>query len=527
MPLRIQLPPRPKKAVRILALSDWRVQDYRPLLRFLDTKTEIDLIVYAGDDLNRLLADDTLVPQLASHCAAQRLLFVAGNDDLSEDRDRLRGIKSAHDLEQEPFFFKGIAVCGLEGTTDGMGNLQHTERSVLQRLARHMEEIRKRFAKRRSSSIVLVSHAPPRGVLDHAIRFSASGAARGIGSPALRKFLDENCVPLTICGHVHLCGGQQEQIANQNLVLNIASHDDPKAEGRLALIDLAPGQSPELLLFSTRDLQEEDELLLLHQVSVPRAEELRRRGIVSLAHVTEQNRERLRVSGTGNWNVDRWIRQAALLHSGRAAIEIIEPDKLRFLERPRFVTWDIETDLAQTRIWLIGAFDTCTGEFRQFFDPDDEPRCVSDFLSWMAERADAVPINYSNSKLESRALGTVLRRYGLTDEADVVNRDIDLCQQLENRCIQSFRVPFRLKEFAPALGFRFRHTDLDGMAVGKAFERYLRSREVPNWDKLREYNEDDVRATLHIFERLQSLYRSPSSWTKINRNREADSPRPC
>lgn len=527
MPLRIQLPPRPKRAVRILALSDWRVQDYRPLLRFLDTKTEIDLIVYAGDDLARLLADDTLVTQLASHCAAQRLLFVAGNDDLPEDRDRLRGIESAHDLEQEPFFFKGIAVCGLEGTTDGMGRLQHTERSVLQRLSRHMEVIRRRFAQRRSSSIVLVSHAPPRGVLDHSIRFSATGAARDIGSPTLRRYLDENRVPLTICGHVHLCGGQQEQFANQNLVLNIASHDDPKAEGRLALIDLSPGQSPKLLLFSTRDLHEEDELLLLHQVSVPRAEELRSQGIVSLDQVTEQNRERLRVSGTGNWHLDRWIRQAALLQSGRAAIEIIEPDKLRFLDRPRFVTWDIETDLAQRRIWLIGALDTHTGEFRQFFDPDDEPRCVGGFLSWMAERPDAVPISYSNSRLESRALGAVLRRHGLTDEADVINRDIDLCQQLENRCIQSFRVPFRLKEFAPALGFRFRHTDLDGMAVGRAFERYLSSREVPNWGKLHEYNEDDVRATLHILGRLQVLYRSLGPWTQTHKNREADSPRPC
>src|SRR5262245_9332240 len=116
MLLRIQLSPRPKKAVRILALSDWRVQVYGPLLRFLDTETEIDLIVYAGDDLDRLLADDTLVPQLASRCAAQRLLFVAGNDDPPEDRDRLRAIDAAHDLEEEPFFFKGIAFCGLEGT---------------------------------------------------------------------------------------------------------------------------------------------------------------------------------------------------------------------------------------------------------------------------------------------------------------------------------------------------------------------------------------------------------------------------
>ena len=45
--------------------------------------------------------------------------------------------------------------------------------------------------------------------------------------------------------------------------------------------------------------------------------------------------------------------------------------------------------------------------------------------------------------------------------------------------------------------------------------------------KLREYNEDDVRATLHIFGRLQVLYRSLGPWTQTHKNREADSPRPC
>lgn len=524
MPLRFEPTPRPKKAVRILALSDWRVQDYRPLLRFLDSVAEIDVIVYAGDDLDRLLANETLVSQMASRCAAQRLLFVAGNDDLPEDRDRLRCIESAHDLEQEPFCFKGIAFCGLEGTTDGLGSLQYSEQSVPHRLSRHVEAIRQRFPRRRLPSIVLVSHAPPRDVLDHSIRFSASGAARGIGSPALRKFLDENSVTLTICGHVHLCGGQQRQMANQNLVLNIASHDTPKAEGRLALIDLEPRQPPKLVLFSTRDLHEEDELLLLHQVGFDRAEELRSRGIVGLSQVTQQNRERLRLRGTGNWHLDRWIRQAALLQSGRAVIEIIEPDKLRFLDRPRFVTWDIETDLAQTRIWLIGAYDTYTGEFRQFFDPDDEPRCVGAFLNWMAERRDAVPISYSSTKLETRALGAVLKRHGLPDETDVMNRDVDLCEQLQNRCIQSFRVPFRLKEFAPALGFRFRHSDIDGMAVGMAFEQYLRTREIPDWGKLLEYNEDDVRATAHIFERLKAVYRGMGSAVEADRSREATPP---
>lgn len=507
----ISFPPtRPDRCVRILALSDWRTQDWGAVLRFLDSGPGVDVILYGGDDLDRLLAAPDLVSKLASRCATQRLLFVAGNDDSPEQRDRLAASSWAHDLDREPFLLKGLAFCGLEASTDGLGLIQHTERSVSTRLARHMAAISEQLKKRSPPRLILVSHAPPKGILDLAIRFSESGQARSIGSGSLRKFLDGNQVMLTVCGHVHLCGGQQHQLANGNLVLNIASHDNRGADGRLALIDVQPRRKPSILMFSTRALQEEDELLLLHQVGSARAECLRNRGIVSLGDVTNENRERLRVPGAADWHIDRWIRQAALLRSGRATFEVIDHEQMRFLSGQHFVAWDIETDLAQKHIWLIGAHDSQTGETVQFFDPDDEARCVGRFLEWMAQRPGAVPLSYSGTRLETRTLKVVMARHSLVDSCRIVQRDIDLCDRLQNRCVHSFGVPFRLKELAVALGFRFRHTDLDGMQVGMAFEEYLRSRQAPDWQRLLEYNQDDVMATTHICARVQAICSTPA-----------------
>lgn len=501
-------PPRTDRTVRILAFSDWRVQNYEPLLRFLESGPGIDVILYGGDDLKRLRANPKLVTLLAGYCTTQRLLFVAGNDDRPEDRDWLVSTGYSHNLDHEPFIFGELAFCGLEGTTDGRGPIQHSERHVSTRLAQHLKAIAGHSARRSPPQLIIVSHAPPSGILDLAIRFSERRTGRGIGSGSLRHFLDRKSALLTICGHVHLCGGQQEELPNGNLVLNIASHDDPGAEGRLALIDVLPQSKPSITLFSTKDLHEQDDLLLLHQVGAESAQRLRARGITSLTDISEENRDRMRIPGAYDWQISRWIRQAALLRSGHATLEITEHRHMRFLEERHFVTWDIETDLAQKRIWVIGAHDTSTGEKQQFFNPDDELDCVRRFLSWMAERPNAIPISYNGNRLETRTLSFVLQRHGLPDPCSLVERDIDLCDRLQSRCVHSYRVPFQLKQFASALGFRFRHTDLDGMKVGRAFEDYLRGQHTPDWKKLLEYNQDDVHATTYVLDRLRACIRS-------------------
>jgi Icc-related predicted phosphoesterase len=53
---------------------------------------------------------------------------------------------------------------------------------------------------------VLVSHSPPRGILD------VSSAGKSLGSSAVRQAI-ERCQPrLVVCGHIHACGGQTAAI---------------------------------------------------------------------------------------------------------------------------------------------------------------------------------------------------------------------------------------------------------------------------------------------------------------------------
>jgi Icc-related predicted phosphoesterase len=86
--------------------------------------------------------------------------------------------------------------------------------------------------------IVVISHAPPQGCSDSAVGFSPSGTPCSIGSTALRRFvLNDRRVRLVICGHVHREGGQSERLGNA-LVVNVASHDNPREPFHLARLEL-------------------------------------------------------------------------------------------------------------------------------------------------------------------------------------------------------------------------------------------------------------------------------------------------
>lgn len=282
---------RRRDCVRILALSDWRVQDYEDLLSVSERIPGCDVVLYAGDDLDRVVASQEVVRRVVEKSSAGRLLFVAGNDDAPEDKASLGELGFAHDLHEAPFFYKGFVFLGIEGTTDGMGFIQHTEAEVRATLDRHMLSARQ-IKSRGTALPVIVSHAPPRGVLDMAMRHASRSGARPIGSTSLREFLEDHRVPLTVCGHVHLCGGRQEVLPNRNLVVNIASHDHEGAEGRIAVIDLTRSGRAEASFHGTGVLLYDHELSRLQHVGAKRVRLFLQNGIKKLEDVTAENKEK-------------------------------------------------------------------------------------------------------------------------------------------------------------------------------------------------------------------------------------------
>jgi Icc-related predicted phosphoesterase len=158
------------------------------------------------------------------------LLAVIGNDEGPYARAWIYG-ENVYDLHGTLFKAGQFLITGLEGSTDGLGaSGKYLEGDVKLRL----EFVQSMLEQ--DERLIIVSHTPPRGVLDRALRFGEEA----VGSLALRDFVeDEKRSCLVICGHVHSCGGRYERL-NNAVIVNVSSHDDPYSRANVALIVVEP-----------------------------------------------------------------------------------------------------------------------------------------------------------------------------------------------------------------------------------------------------------------------------------------------
>jgi len=201
--------------------------------------------------------------ELASY-AKYGLLAIIGNDNEGADRFRISG-KNVYEIHNTWIDMGNVLIVGLEGSTSGLGpSGKYSEGSVRLRLelAREVSGGKK---------LLIVSHSPPRGILDRAMRFGDEA----IGSLALRDFLDEegNNAALVVCGHVHNHGGKYEKI-NNTIVINVSSHDDPFSRANIAWIlldqngevkEIKWSRLPSLLETILRGYEGEERLLRLQK----------------------------------------------------------------------------------------------------------------------------------------------------------------------------------------------------------------------------------------------------------------------
>lgn len=225
--------------LKILAFSDYRVHDRELLLNFVKSLGERpDIILYAGDDVDRFVPNPKRLffdenPESRNYFeelareSRYGLGAVIGNDDLPSRRDHIKGEK-VYELHHTWLHIGSYLVIGLEcvsrESSIGLCLYAETDYRLRLELARSILG--------ENEKLIIVSHAPPYGVLDRAMRFGE----RSIGSRALRDFLEEyDDVVLVICGHVHRYGGKQEIIKNTTVV-NVSSHDDYTSRANIAWI---------------------------------------------------------------------------------------------------------------------------------------------------------------------------------------------------------------------------------------------------------------------------------------------------
>ncbi len=182
------------------------------------------------DALRLLYSDyeDTQFERLARH-ARCGVVGIAGNDSLPTHK---RVLRSSHvtDLHERPVNVDGWGFVGIEGgitsrqphddpaARNAIGFILHTENVVARHLTRQIDSLDVA-----SERLVIVTHTPPRGVLDTALRFGVNR----IGSPYLRRFVKRSQPALVVARHCH-SSGRHSQYVGRTLVVNGAA-DDGKA----------------------------------------------------------------------------------------------------------------------------------------------------------------------------------------------------------------------------------------------------------------------------------------------------------
>ena len=476
----------------ILTVSDWRSQPIEDLYTILETvEPTPDLLLYAGDDLSRFKdseIDTDHLAELACLTKHQQALYVRGNDDLPPPTGPQFDTEYTTDLHERPYTYENLVFIGQEGSTQGPGLITYTEDEVQEHLSKQRTACEDRTP-------IFVTHTPPFGILDIGKRFGQ----QHIGSKAVKSFVNNVQPLLTVCGHCHQFGGRAETLEN-GTVINIASHDGPKDPGRYALITIDNAdKSIEYNFYDTRQL-EGSRLTDLVQVGRNRVNHFRDIGITSPDEITEDRRTELEsLPGSSSWHVDRWIAHQQAFENEE--IVVLNESAFDILHETNPLLVDIETDLQQDRIWLVGTYSYQNESYRQFFDPDDESALLQELSEYLGEHSSEPIIYYGGNNFDEQCLRHRFEEHGITDGVSHLERAHDLGITAQQELFGPFS-RHKLNVVASALGFEYQDPTVDGFEVGSKYTRYLLDGEEPDWDRLKQYNLDDVVALKTIVDRI-------------------------
>lgn len=463
------------------------MQDLGALLRWLRKVPPFDLIVYAGDDVQRFRPRRSVnYCERLARTARYGFAAIIGNDDSTEARRLICG-PGVHELHTSPLRIGRYLFVGVEGAPIlpgvNLGPTLYREREIGSHLALHTQKAQK-------STVIIVSHAPPRGCLDESKRFGV----RQIGSVALRRFVRANKnVRLVICGHSHLCGGRSRDLDGA-LVVNIASHDDDTAPLRLAEIELASGG---VTCSNIHELRSPLKIADVPGISFAYGRALARVGIRSLKAMANANPGD--IGAAISWSAPKaavFAYRAQSLITGQPIV--VRRPKLP--PAPRLYI-DIETDVQQSYCWLVGVGADDTEYVKQFFAarPDKERSILKAFAHYVSNRPEKAALHFSGSDLDRRLLMDRLAHYGLAVPT-VLRASIDAHKDL----FYAVAIPatsFGLKPVATALGYQFAFPEITGFDVGYGYQEAIsKRRRVP--EQFLAYNRDDVLALRYVVQEL-------------------------
>ena len=188
--------------MKLLAFSDIHA-DVRAALNLVQRSANVDVVVGAGDygmprqDLREIIS--------ALKQIKKPTVLVSGNCETTEAlKEACLVWQNVHVLHGEQVTINGMSFYGIGGgipiTPFGPWSYDFSEEE-----ASHL-------LKNSPSGGVLISHSPPKGILD------ISSDGRQLGSTALRDAIIVKKPLLVICGHIHASAGQIDRFGETPII---------------------------------------------------------------------------------------------------------------------------------------------------------------------------------------------------------------------------------------------------------------------------------------------------------------------
>lgn len=179
--------------MRLLAFSDLH-RDQGAARRLVERSNEVDIVVGAGDYATVRRGLQPIIDILSA--IDRPAILVCGNsEDDRELREACSGWSSARVLHGDGIEIDGVAFFGLGGavpiTPFGAWSYDLSEQEAEALLSDC------------PAGCVLVSHSPPKGLLD------VSGTGVSLGSLAVLGAVESKQPRMVVCGHVHESAGRQ------------------------------------------------------------------------------------------------------------------------------------------------------------------------------------------------------------------------------------------------------------------------------------------------------------------------------
>jgi Icc-related predicted phosphoesterase len=189
--------------MKLLLFSDLH-SDFRAAAKLIQLSAEVDVVVGAGDFCNVRRGLEDIIQALSQ--IQRPTVLVPGNAENDKELNHAcRLWKKAFVLHGKLATIDGIQFYGIGGgipvTPFGSWSFDLTEEQA------------KKLLQDCPFGGVLLSHSPPKGLLD------LSSDGRSLGSTAVKEAIEAKQPRLVVCGHIHGSAGQVERM-DQTTVVN-------------------------------------------------------------------------------------------------------------------------------------------------------------------------------------------------------------------------------------------------------------------------------------------------------------------